>query len=724
MGNMLVEKLIDLRRYQFELFYELPVDFSVSSSLEINAWVEDLQQSFSYAGLLIKGTVLERIRLTSEKNSLDQDEQVFYFTYLLPNEDLKTNNLLNLDYQLQISQIHYHLIQKKGRVFLKQQLQIDLELRQYTVENMTLVSLDGLERKTGTFLKKYSDLEKSFLKSYAIDLPVDFFSLIKISGKVDDLVFEIIQDGCLIDFVALLQGEYVNTQKQIGMVFLEKKEHFFIPFPELNTSSSEEIRVQIDLKELSWEKDQKLLLLYQCQIEFFRKAEIAYYTGDQRRLPEGSKLENYEVEETSLPLKTSQMFKEKKQLGQLKIKQIIRISGELTQVKIEEIKLNNVTHQLLISGQIEYICCYLDEQGIEKTIFGDKPIEQLIPAGKFDFPKTGYWQLESSVDIPTWELVTAELAFEIIIDLEACYHYFVIEPILISCPVAKLEREKLYLLQQVSTEQVYFPADAKIYLERYAQQISQIENRVTHWQKRQIAGGWLISGNGELIIYYLTEAGEFHHAHRFSFSQYLPTEDVRAQEMRLQPEVQTLDSRLLEDGSLASVKYLLWLKYHLFQRKEESVIREIKLAQPEGVRPIVQMDKLEQRLEQVISLKKGAIFADQVKKVEGLELKIGNYQWKLTNRELKITGEIEIQIRYMNTRRRELLKVYPIQFAFLENIDLEGEVWSDEEIRIAPLIKNYEYSLNSLPTQQKMTELYLSIQLEIDYRILGKSNFS
>lgn len=724
MDDMLIEKLINFRKYEFELFYELPVEFSASSRLELNAWVKDAQQLFSLEGLLIKGTISEKIGLISEVASPDQDQRIFYFTFLIPDSDLKTKNLLNIDCRLQISQLNYHLIKKKGRVFLKQKLKMDLELHEYAVEKAINFSLEGLEKKTGAFLKKFFELEKSFLKSYAIDLPVDFLSLKKISGKVDNLVFERIQDGCLLDFVARLQGEYLNTRKQIGMFFFEKREHFFIPFPELSSSSPEEIKVLLDLKELSLEKDRKLLLLYQCEIDFYQKSEVMYYTGDIQQIPAGSKVESYEIEEMSLPLKASQIFNEKKKLGHLDVSQILRISGELIDVKIDEVKIKNIRQQLLISGQIDYICLYLDESGVEKTIFGKKQIEQLMAIGDVIPQKTGYWTLESLVTVPTWELTTTDVSFEIIIDFQAFFHYFIIQPILISLPYGQQKRERLYLLQQISADQIYFPAEEKIYLQRYAKQISQIENKILEWQKRQVAGGWLVSGNGEFVIYYLTAEGEFHFLQTFSFSHYLPTENVWAKEIRLQPQIQILDMRLLEDGSLVRIEYLLWLKYQLLQRKEEWVVLEIKLEEPKATRPIFKMDKLEQRLEKLIPLKKGKIFADQVKKVENLELKIGDYQWQLTNQDLKITGDIEVQMRYLNTRGRRFFKIIPVQFAFNESIDLEGQAWSDENIRLAPQIKNYQYLLNAPPAYpQKEIELYLCIQLEINYRILGNVNF-
>ncbi|AZR74520.1 hypothetical protein BBF96_14675 [Anoxybacter fermentans] len=697
MESIFVEELVNLRHYRFDLDFELPLNLSSFSYPELSAKVKKIRQFLRPEGLMVNGMIAEELTFTRD-GIREMMDHIFHFTYLIPGSDLMEANLLNFEIDLSIEQIDYHLIKKKGQVFLKQKIQMKLIFAEYHVKDH--YKLEGLKKKSGIFQKKKGELEKSFLRIYPIQLPEDFFLLSKITGVIDKKKSEITQDGCFIDITCLFWGEYVTDQQKLGTFFFEKKEHFFIPKSDDLKGISDEAWVLIDLDDLVMEEGE-LVVLYHCQIKFFQKKEVNYYTGESSILPEGVEMKVVEVEQIGQPVYSTQMLEESIDLSDFNIEQVVDITGEFIRLKIEKVK-----KQLFISGDLEYIITYLDKDGIKRNHKWSRLVEQMIINETFLEDQRGYWQVEAVVEIPDFNIRDKRLSIKAVIDYQGIYHYLFREPVLtrVEGMGEGIKWEKFYLTEEVDRDQIVFPREEKVYLYRYASQILKIESRIKDWQIRFTERGWIIRGEVELTIYYLSENSERHHCQTFYFYRYIPLKKfIPGIQIHLTPRIKIVDHELLEDGSLVRVCCLVYLNYFLYQRKEHELVTDLKIKTAEWFRPVLKMGSVEQRLEERILL-------GQIEEVQELELNLRDYEVNLNSGVLRLDGEVDVKIK-----EKERVKIVPVQLEIKEKITLKGKYYN--KIKVFPVIKGYEYHSHN------NGQLHLSILMELSYRLIGMVNF-
>ncbi len=724
MGKTIMEKLVNIYNYQFDLCYEIPVDFSMNVHPRITAEVIEKKQLLRPEGLLISGTIVGKIHLSpydivsveGKKQQSKISEHTYFFTYLIPDEELKERNLLNYEFEVQIEKINYYFIKKKGQVFLIQQLHMILDLAHYSLENLNMDLLGGMQKKSGVFLKKSKDIEESFLKISPLDLPPDFSSIINISGRVDNFEIDLIQDGCLVDVIGKFHCEYITEDKRIGIFFFEKEEHFFFPMIDLDPKVIVKHDIQIDLKDISLERDNNLLILYHCQINFFQKQETVYFTGNQ---PTNNVCKTIQIEQISQPVVKSQMLKEEVNLKNIPIAQILELTGEFTETLLEK-----VSDQLLISGFVNYVCSYLDLDGVERIYEGQCKVEEMVNLPNYPQQFSENWSLETRVEVPTWELVDAVLLMKLIIDYEVCSYKKSFELVVIDFPQRLVKRERFYLTEEINRGRCLFHDSEKIYLNRYAESILRIESKIIDWQTRRLDMGWLVKGSGELVIYYLNEDGEFHQSKDFSFYHYLQLENELGIEVQVTPELHILDNSLLQDGSLVRIEYLIRQNYQILKKAEEWLVVEMgcELNSKQKIRPILKMDSINKRFDKVLSLGSEEFSENGLSEILELKMTFGDYDLDYRDQILFFTGELEIEIRYTNQRGKLRTDRLPIPMEVKERIEIEDDMLPNGDLRAFPVIKNYEYTINSGSGHPLQTEnyIYLCVDLEINYRMVGK----
>ncbi|MCK4257331.1 MAG: hypothetical protein KAX49_00040 [Halanaerobiales bacterium] len=713
MEQICVEKLVNLVNYQFVLNFELPLNLSVEQNINLNAEIKEVKKYLRSDGLMISGSILEDMSFKQETIS-----QIYCFTYLVPLSDIKETNLLNFEIEVSIEKIQHHLIRTKGQVFLKQQFQMKLVLAEYQVKECYRNLIKEFQKKSGFFLKKVGKFKESFLKIYPIILPEDFFIVSKVVGLIKNHKVELINNGCLIDIFSSFQGEYVTDQQKMATFFFEAKENFFLPISEEMSRKSDETLLTISLGDLILE-DGELMVLYHCTVQLLQKKEYNYYTGELTTCPlsDDIELKTIQVENVSQMLRDNQMVKEVIELKVLLIKEVIKIYCEFKKLKIEQTKEN-----LLLSGELEYTLIYITVQGKECSHQWLKRINKRIQLKNFDIEIKGFWQMDPIITIPAWEFQNEKLVMETMIDYQGFFYYQFLDSVItaVSGELEEVNQEKFYVNELIDADQIFFEDSEKVYLLRYASQILRIDSRIKGCQIRTVQGGWVVKGEGELAIYYLTQEGEMHISKQFSFYRFLPCNKTLLNlSIIVDPGVQVLDQEMLEDGSLIRIQYLINIDYQVFQKREEKLVIGVSEGVfQESLRPILQMGSVAKNLSYRISIS-DKVFFQQVKVIEDLQLFLRDYQIKLSGEELKLVGEAEIKIKYLNIWGRQKKKVLTVPVEITEKVSLEDELYQTFRVipRVCAFIKDYEYMLEGHP--QKSRKMKLSFGLEMSYRLLG-----
>lgn len=712
MERVLIEELVNARQYHFTLHFELPLNLSMALHPKVTGKVENVRQNLRPEGLMISGELVEKVHFAIGGNVKELDHS-FHFTYLISKQDLLEANLLNFEVQVAIEQIQYHLIKKNGHVLLKQRFEMKVDLAEYHLRDQSLLPIGGMQKRTGIFLKPIGKCQKNFLKLYPIRLPDDFSLLSKLSGIVDQKEIEVTPEGCLLDLNSRIQAEYVTEEQKLGTFFFERKENFFLPLSSDLQGSVDEVKVEVELSEISLEKEGEVVILYHCQIFLYQKSEVDYFTGNETELPPGAQWKQIEVEQVGNPIIASRMLEEELDLTDLPIKQVTGVTGLCVFLKVEE-----GLEQLFLTGELEYQIIYLTEEGIEQTRSLSQVVEEMILIPN----QGGAWHFIADVQIPDWHFLDGKIYFDAMIDFQGAYHERRIEPILVQLPecLEEVIQESFYLTEEMGGDELQFQNNEKIYLQRYASQILRCEGQVLDQQIRRVQGGWMMRGQGELTIYYLSSEGERHFAHPFRFYQYIPstieTPNLGNLIIRAKASVKILDYELLEDGSVVQLQYLGQIRYTLFQQREMELITGIEWGLARSSRPILQTGVFEERLEQRLPLEEGGFFpSNRIRQIQDLTLDLKEYQVELVQDELSLTGEVEVQVRYKTGWGKERWKTLPLKVQMKEKVIVEGEPC--QQYRAVPMVKGYEYMLTGHPQHQGQVEL--SINLELTYRLVG-----
>lgn len=680
---------------------------------KVTGKVENVRQSFQPEGLMVSGEVVEKVQFAIGGNVKELDHS-FYFTYLISKHDLLETNLLNFEVQVAIEQIQFHLIKKNGHVLLQQRFEMKVDLAEYHLGDQFLLPINGIQKRTGIFLRPIGKCQKNFLKLYPIRLPDDFSLLSKLSGIADQKEIQITQKGCLLDLNSRIQIEYITNEQKLGTFFFECKENFFLPTPSDLQGAIDEVQMEIELSDISLEIGEEVMILYQCQILLYQKSEVDYFTGNEAEFPPGAQWKQIEVEQVGNSIVSSQMLEEELDLTDLLIKQIIKVTGKSVNLEVEEGQ-----EQLFLTGELEYQIIYLTEEGIEQVRSVFRVVEEMILASNRD----GSWGFMTDVQIPEWQFLDGKIHFDVVVDFQGVYHQRRIEPILVQLPdcLEDVVQERFYLTEELDFDEFQFQNDEKIYLQRYASQVIRCEGQVMDQQIYPVQGGWMMRGRGELVIYYLSSEGERHLAHPFRFYQYIPmiikTSEVGKLMIRAKPLIKVIDYELLEDGSVVLLQYLGQIRYTLFRQTEMELVTTMEWGLARSSRPILQMGEFEKRLEQRLSLEqRDFLLFNWIRQIQELTLDLKEYQVDLIQDELLVTGEVEVQVRYKTRWGKERWKAIPLKVQMTEKVALEGEPC--QQYRAVLILKGYEYMLTGHPQHQRQVEL--NIILGLAYRLVGR----
>lgn len=710
MEHVLVETLLHVRQYRCMLHFELPADIPTASQPEIQCRVQGIRPWLKPEGLLLQGTILEELSYLLDNGEREQREQVLHFTYLVPISDLREPNLLNFEVQPVIEQLHYHCVRKDRQVVIRQNLQLQLVLYEYGVQESASWRDTGLQKKSGLFLKHTGEVEESFLKIEQIQLPDDFSLLIKLSGRVHELKTERTDDGCMVDWVCHVQGEYVTREEKVGTFFFEKREYVFLPLPHASAVDAEQILARVTVSELALESDEEMMILYRCHLQTAEWCATHYYTVDPARLPEGAAARRMEVEQQSgRQVTASRMLEERADLVQLPVERITRISGECKEIHTEEVQ-----GQLLVSGDLEFTAVYLGQDGLERTYGWVKHFDQMILCTE----PGGGWQTEAQVQIADWAFCNGKLELSAVINFQSQYRSRGQEWVLIRVPTEwqGVERACFLVREEIAADQVTFTGEENVYLHRYAQRILQTQGQVTGWQVKVVDGGWMIKGQAELVIYYETGEGERHIGQPFRWYQFIPSAGpTHGAILQLRPGMQILDEELLEDGSLLRLRHLIRLSYVVCQEHEEELVTAMEAAFGR-MRPVLQTGRVERQFIEQIGLEEGLLPVNRVKEIQEVQVEWRDYAVRMRDEELEVEGEVEVQIRYRNRFGRERVKRSSLPVRFVERIAAEGE--PSQQVRAVPLIKGYDYRLTGHPPKENTMKL--SISVELNYRLVGQ----
>lgn len=445
MRHVLVEELVNLRHYQFALSFDLPLQVSMAAHLELTAEVKDIRQFLRPEGLHLHGTAREELSI-ADRECRERKEQFFHFTYLIPIADLKEANLLNFEVEVMVEQIQYHLIKKDGQVFLKQQLQMKINLLEYHLTDQTKFSIEGLQKKSGFLQKKIKEEEQSLLKVYPIQLPGDFAQLHRMTGQIDREKVEVTGEGCILEFTCRIQCEYVTTGQKLGTFFFEKNEYIFFPFSN-GFANSGEVKARITLNDLtlnldsialtdipttSGSKDKsavsdrelidfesgsgrqssglqsegkeltaEVTVLYLCRLQFYQKNEVFYYTVETSDSLQGARVKKIEVEQLGQRLVHSNMLEERVDLTPLDVVQVVSVDAIFLEKQIDEAR-----EQLFLSSVLEFIIYYIDSAGLERSYRWTRRADEMIAYMALPVDGEGRWQLEAAVKMGSWECVS------------------------------------------------------------------------------------------------------------------------------------------------------------------------------------------------------------------------------------------------------------------------------------------------------------------------------
>ena len=701
---MMIEELNTLNYYHFNLAFELPLDLSVDVKPEINAHISRLNKKLRPNGLLISGIISEKVTI-SFGDKFDNIDQNFHFKYLIPQQDLKTKNLLNYDIEPVIEQIDYYLIKRKGQVFLKQKFNIKLMVAEYQLKEDIYSPQSKLEKKSGFFLKKVESIEKSFLKVYQPELPQDFSSLSRLTGRIEEKRTNLTEEGCFVDCTALIQGEYITHGEKIGTFFFEKREDFFIPI----SQSVEDGQLQVNLKIneiLMEDNDQEIILVINCQIEIFKNEEINYYIDLSQILPRGTDSKFLEVFQSSPPYLSNTMLDEELEL-KIDIKEIEKVEGWGELLNLEQYK-----DKIILTVEVEYLITYIDKEDKEKSYKYSRQLEEMIQVDIFT--QTGKWEVEIEVEISGYQNREGRLIFNPVVDYRATYHYTVSEQVLIKTDQVNknIHSERLYVKRILEQDKIVFQKQEKIFLHRYASQVGRIDSRLKDWTAKEVEGGWLIKSEAELTLYYQAEGEERHFSHTFSYYQYLPGER-KGIKLDLEARIKTIDYQLEEDGSLVLVHSLITFNYNFYHYEEEEVVTELAYNRDHQQRPVLSQGVLNKKIVDNLSLDQTVI-----KKIENLNIHLQDYEVVFTEGVLSFDGRADCNLEYLDSDGQRQIKVIPIKLELKEEIGYEGD--SFDKLKCIPEIKEIQYLVQSHPHRIKVN---LIIKAQFSYRLIGMVNF-
>lgn len=710
MEHVLVETLVNVRQYQCMLHFELPLDVPVASHPEMHARVQGIRTWLKPEGLFLHGTVLEEVSYLREHGEREQKEQMLHFTYLVPVSDLQEPNLLNLQIEPTVEQMHYHCIRKDRQVIIQQDLLLQLVLSEYSVLESASSLSTGLQKKSGIFLKRVGEVEESFLKMYPVQRPDDFSLLIKLSGQVNELKVERTEDGCILDWICHIQGEYVTDAGKVGTFFFEKREYVFFPLPSALTTEAGQIRAQVTIPDLTLESAEELMVLYRCHLQLVEPCEIHFYTGNPVTLPEGAVLKRVEVEQVSQQqMIASQMIEERIDLVTLAVASITQVSGECKHVQVEEVQ-----DQLLISGDLEFAVTYLDQDRLERTYLWKKQFDQIIPCME---PRGG-WRMDAQVQVPDWAIRDGTLSLTAVVDYQGQYHIRSQEWVLAEAPAEwqHTQQERFLVREEIDAGYITLSGEENVYLHRYATRILQIQGQITAWQVRAVDGGWMAKGQAELVIYYETGEGERHISQPFRWYQFIPSADTSiGTDFDLHPELRVLDTEMLEDGSVVRLRHLIRLLYTIYREREEEIVTKMDFCTGR-MRPVLSTGRIERQFTERISLEDGLLAMNRVREIQSVQIGWRDYHVHLHEDALELVGEVEVQTRYRNRMGRERVQVNLLLLRLLQPLAVEGEPC--QQVRAVPLIKGYDYRLTAHPPKE--STLDLSIFVELCYRLVGQ----